>query len=70
MYYKSVAKRFFKGFLASFLSTASLLVGSQLGEPKTLSELSIWLQVLAISSMVGGISGGLMAAEKAARWEE
>jgi len=64
---KVLLARFLRGFLAgavaSMLSVSSAIIVDW-------EDLALWGQALAISGLAGGLTGGLLALDKALRWEE
>jgi hypothetical protein len=63
--YKSIFKRFLKGFIASGVAT-SLLVLSSGVVINSLEDLKQFI----VSLFVAFLTGGLMAVEKGLRWKE
>lgn len=58
--YTAVLARFLRGFVAGFFATAATMTfyAANLGELKT------FVAMLVLSSIVGGIAGGILAADK------
>lgn len=63
--FNSIVKRFLKGFVAGGIASALMIV-------KSTSVLSTWhdMQMFAFALIVGFITGGLLAVEKALSWED
>lgn len=62
-----IAKRFIRGFVASFVSVASTVA---IGNPATFTDLYTALNVLVLAGIVAGITGGFLALDKYFRLEE
>ena len=62
--YKSVGLRALRGFIAGFIATAASI---SLNNVSTWAELGSALATLTLSAIVGGITGALLAMDKAIR---
>lgn len=65
--YKSVAKRFLKGFISGAISTMVLVV---IVVPANWGELETSLKGLLLAGITGGINGLLLAVQKWASWKD
>jgi hypothetical protein len=54
--------RFIRGFVAGAVSSMVVIAFA--------GDLSQWLQALGIAAITGGLTGGLLAIDKAVRWEK
>jgi hypothetical protein len=59
--------RFLRGFVAGAVASMLSVSHAIIVDWK---DLTLWGQALAISGLVGGLTGGLLALDKAVRWEE
>jgi hypothetical protein len=59
--------RFLRGFVYGFASSASTM---GIFSGASLSDLQVWIGLLLISGVAGGITGGLLAVDKYFRWKE
>ena len=64
---KVLLRRFLRGFVAGFASSAGT-VGVFVGS--NIRELSQWLMVVAIAGIAGGITGAILSVDKYLRWIE
>jgi hypothetical protein len=64
---KVLAKRFARGFVAGFVATASTVIIPNIS---TINDFGSWIYALCLAGLVGAISGGLLALDKAVRWKE
>lgn len=62
--YKSVGMRALRGFIAGFIATAATI---SLNNVSTWAELGSALANLVLASIVGGITGAILALDKAVR---
>jgi len=60
-------KRFIRGFVAGFVASAVAVVVPNI---QTINDFGSWLFALTIAGAVGGVTGGLLALDKAIRWKE
>lgn len=67
MFWKNVGFRFLRGFLAGSIGAMATITPMASG----LSGLKEWFGLLAIAFIVGGVSGGVLALDKAVRtWKD
>lgn len=64
---KVLALRFVRGFVASFIGACVLIVPNNID---TLTDLQGWLTSMAFAGLVAGISGGILALDKAIRYKQ
>lgn len=64
---KALALRFVRGFIAGAVSSMLMI---NLGAVNTFTDLKVFLSALAISAIVGGINGALLAIDKYFRSDE
>jgi hypothetical protein len=62
-----IAKRFVRGFAAGAVSAMLAVLPVDITGTTALKE---WLFRLSLAALVGGITGGLLAADKYFRWED
>lgn len=60
--FKIVAKRFLKGFIGSGIASIVVIASSVPGA--TFKELEAWVSLMAITFIIGGISGAILATDK------
>jgi len=66
--FKVVLKRFLKGAVSGALGSA--VVVASVVPSATFTDISNWLALLASSLIIGAVSGGLLAAEKAVNYKK
>lgn len=64
---KRVLMRFLKGFASGAIASMLAVV---IISPASWGEVWLWLNGLAISGFIGGVSGLLLALQKWASWED
>ena len=64
-FFSMLAYRFIRGLVAGAIGTMVVVLVSK--EPGDVMSLHIFFQSLGYAAIIGGISGGLMAADKAIR---
>lgn len=63
--FHSVFNRFLKGFASGAITAMSLVTVAQ---PKSLTDLAIFLNALGVAALFGGINGALLALQKWYSW--
>ena len=64
---KVLLLRFVRGFVAGFVGAAATIIVPNIA---SIEELGDWMFALGMAGLVGGITGGLLALDKALRWED
>ena len=66
-FYKAIGNRFLRGFIAGFVGAVSTLAPLT---ANSWTDLQTWFVVAIFAGIAGGITGGVLALDKALRFEE
>lgn len=67
MKYKILLNRFLRGFIAGAIASLAAIVPVSF---QSLNDIKAWLFLAMMAAVSGGVSGGLLAFDKALRWKE